>query len=181
MSTHSTNSRRHNDVHFQVWLERRALATIGLYMDEQEIPFNALVHILRFSIETTVSLIERAGGTIIQDTETASKYLSTRVNTNLNSEGRGKAALAKNLLIDAGIASPPAAKEIIPDNPSAIESITPTVTPEELSAMKESILTNCPDIANERAKKDSKALKDIQSVFSKRPDEQDEYYGEEEV
>jgi hypothetical protein len=188
-----------NDVHTQVWLERRALATIGLYMDNNEVPFTALVHIIRFSLETTVEMIRRSGGHIFEDTGSASSYLSARVGTNLHTDGKAKKNLINNLLLDSmgnevtdsvreymetqKENAPKEKPEILftePKEEPKKETISPDenivrgsggISKEELSAIKQKTFENCTNIIDRREAKDSKQLNDIAEAFSKKPEE----------
>lgn len=153
-------TRNERDSLVQCWVNRKDLATIGLYMESKGVKIHHMADILTFSIETVRSIVLKANGTYVDSTEKATAYLSDRFKVNLNPGGRGQKNLITNLLLESGVTD----DDIAPVVPS------PTLSVADVAALKqkareEFALGAGKDLLSSREEKDSAATEASRQAF----------------
>jgi len=94
-------ARYEKDALIQVWVDRRDLANIAMYLEANGRKVRFLAEIVRFSIELTSEKIKESGMEFFSETGAANKYITDRFQTNLNPGGKGNKNLVNNLLMDS--------------------------------------------------------------------------------
>lgn len=118
-------TRNERDAVVQAWVDRKDLATIGLYMETKGIRLVHMSDILGFCVEVVRTIVLKANGKYVDNTSEASAFLNSRFKANLNPRGRGNKNLVSNLLGDAEVGD---IRDV---------TIKPSITPELIASLKE--------------------------------------------
>lgn len=156
-------TRNERDAIVQVWINRKDLATIGLFMESQGQRLLYMSDIVRFAIETTRALVLKANSPYVDSSAKATAFLETRFRVNLNPQGKGQKNYVANLLKESGEIG---VDEVVPELPKAL-------SPEKIREMKlkaqEQFRTSGNIAGDEilltREEKDSKGLTEQQEAF----------------
>lgn len=153
-------TRNERDAVVQVWVDRKDLATIGLYMETKGIRLVHMSDILGFCVEVVKTIILKANGTYVSSTAEASAFLESRFKAKLNPRGRGNKNLITNLLGDGNVDD---IEDVV---------IRPSITPALIASLKEKAIEaqkekeNPNDTLLTRAERDSSFFDDQSRTFA---------------
>jgi hypothetical protein len=84
----------------QVWLERRRLAMLSVWLDSNGVNTRFISDVVRESLNVLCEIIVSNGQGVEIDTITAGNILESKYRANLNSGGRGMKNLSHNLILE---------------------------------------------------------------------------------
>ena len=90
------------DVYTQTWIDSRKLATLSIWLDENEYNTRYLSEVVKFTLDLMLDMVIEAGNVkMIEYTEEARDILNAKYRVNLNPGKRGKRNIQHNMTLDS--------------------------------------------------------------------------------